>query len=47
MAWLIGVGILGLLVWMLAMFAWALCVAAGRADEASDRALQRMREEEQ
>lgn len=33
MTWLIGIGVWGLLV----LFAWALCVAAGRADDRAAR----------
>lgn len=33
MVWLIGVGVWGAVL----LFAWALCVAAGRADELAER----------
>lgn len=42
MEWVIGLGLWGLL----ALFAWALCVAAGRADEQAERMHEDLRRKE-
>lgn len=42
MAWLIGVGLWGLLV----LFAWALCVAARRAEDESEQMHEDLRRKE-